>query len=115
MLAWSNRLDAMGARPTMATVIRRPRPDAPAQSPSVRLHVDGVRSRRCSRLGAGAADGLGRVLVAGARQTFGIIPVLDLLVGSRSSDQSAATLETLEDDPLYRWATHLYLPAQYLS
>ncbi len=47
--------------------------------------------------------------------TFGVIPVLDHVVGSRPSNPSAATSDRLDGDPLYRWATYLYLPAQYLS
>ena len=47
--------------------------------------------------------------------TFGIIPVLDYLVGADAENPPDSALARLENDPFYRWATYLYLPIQYLS
>lgn len=48
--------------------------------------------------------------------TFVVIPVMDLLVGGTSvGEPTENELESLDTDPFYRWATNLYLPAQYLS
>jgi alkane 1-monooxygenase len=47
--------------------------------------------------------------------TFGIIPVLDYLVGPDSENPPDSALAQLEDDRFYRWATYLYLPIQYVS
>ncbi|MGK2867855.1 MAG: alkane 1-monooxygenase, partial [Mycobacterium sp.] len=48
--------------------------------------------------------------------TFVVIPVMDRLMGARSTGKPTENeLECLDTDPFYRWATDLYLPAQYLS
>ncbi|WP_428838973.1 alkane 1-monooxygenase [Mycobacterium kyorinense] len=47
--------------------------------------------------------------------TFGIIPVLDHLVGPDADNPPDSVVAQLEDDRFYRWATYLYLPSQYLS
>lgn len=44
-----------------------------------------------------------------------IIPVLDYLVGPDSENPPDSVLHYLEQDRYYRWATYLYLPAQYMS
>jgi alkane 1-monooxygenase len=46
---------------------------------------------------------------------FGVIPVLDHLVGPDSQNPADSVLAWLEHDRFYRWATYLYLPGQYLS
>jgi alkane 1-monooxygenase len=46
---------------------------------------------------------------------FGILPLLDRLVGPDSDNPSDSALQWLENDPFYRWLTYLYLPGQYLS
>ncbi len=46
---------------------------------------------------------------------FGMIPLLDHIVGSDSDSPPDSALAWLEDDPFYRWVTYLYLPGQYLS
>ena len=46
---------------------------------------------------------------------FGLIPLLDHIVGSDSESPPDSALAWLEDDPFYRWVTYLYLPGQYLS
>lgn len=47
--------------------------------------------------------------------TFVIIPVMDYLVGRSVGESTESEFESLDTDPFYRWATKLYLPAQYLS
>jgi alkane 1-monooxygenase len=61
------------------------------------------------------ATGLGVFWWAGPIVMFGIIPVLDYLVGSDAENPPESALAWLETDPYYRWATYLYLPTQYLS
>lgn len=51
----------------------------------------------------------------GLAVTFGIIPLLDRLVGSDSKDLSEDVLKRIEHDRFYRWATYCYLPNQYLA
>lgn len=46
---------------------------------------------------------------------FGIIPVLDEVVGADVDNPPDSALARLENDRFYRWATYLYLPLQYLS
>jgi alkane 1-monooxygenase len=52
---------------------------------------------------------------AGPIVTFGIIPVLDYVIGSDSANPPESALAWLQDDRFYRWATYFYLPSQYLS
>jgi alkane 1-monooxygenase len=48
--------------------------------------------------------------------TFVVIPVMDHLWRGNSTGEPAENeTESLDTDPFYRWATTLYLPAQYLS
>ncbi|MDR3660255.1 MAG: alkane 1-monooxygenase [Mycobacterium sp.] len=47
--------------------------------------------------------------------TFGLIPLLDHAVGADPQTAPEDAISRLEDDPFYRLATHLFLPAQYLS
>lgn len=51
----------------------------------------------------------------GAIVAFGLMPLLDYLVGPNSDNPPDSALEGLENDPFYRWATYLFLPIQYLS
>ncbi|MDG4666895.1 alkane 1-monooxygenase [Mycobacterium sp. 236(2023)] len=46
---------------------------------------------------------------------FIVIPALDHLVGPDSDNPPDSALTWLENDRYYRWATYIYLPAQYLS
>lgn len=46
---------------------------------------------------------------------FVIIPTLDYLVGPDADNPPDGALAWLENDRYYRWATYIYLPAQYLS
>src|SRR3954447_7624063 len=59
--------------------------------------------------------GLGVFWWAGPILMFGIIPVLDYLVGSDKANPPDSARAWLENDPCYRWATYMYLPAQYIS
>jgi alkane 1-monooxygenase len=61
------------------------------------------------------ATGLGVFWWAGPIVMFGIIPVLDYLVGQDTENPPESALAWLETDAYYRWATYLYLPTQYLS
>lgn len=51
----------------------------------------------------------------GPALAFVVMPILDHLVGPDSSSAPDSVLAWLERDPFYRLATHLFLPAQYLS
>lgn len=46
---------------------------------------------------------------------FGVIPVLDLVVGTDTTNPPEEVVPFLEQDRWYRWITYLYLPLQYLS
>ncbi|WP_308170636.1 alkane 1-monooxygenase [[Mycobacterium] fortunisiensis] len=46
---------------------------------------------------------------------FVLMPLLDHLVGTDSSNPAEGAYVDLDRDPWYRWATCLYLPNQYLS
>ena len=50
----------------------------------------------------------------GSLLTFGLVPLLDHIIGPEA-EKAPGDLRSLEDDPFYRIATHLFLPAQYLS
>jgi alkane 1-monooxygenase len=52
---------------------------------------------------------------SGPMLMFLVIPALDYLVGPDSENPPDSVLTHLEQDRYYRWATYLYLPAQYLS
>lgn len=52
---------------------------------------------------------------SGPLLTFIVIPVLDYVVGLDSENPPDDALAWLERDRYYRWATFLYLPAQYLA
>jgi alkane 1-monooxygenase len=59
--------------------------------------------------------GLGVFWWSGPLMTFIAIPLLDFLVGPDAENPPDSALAWLEHDRYYRWATYLYLPAQYLS
>jgi alkane 1-monooxygenase len=61
------------------------------------------------------ATGMGAFWWTGPITMFGIIPILDYLVGPDTENPPESALAWLEKDPYYRWATYLYLPTQYLS
>lgn len=59
--------------------------------------------------------GLGAFWWAGPILAFGVIPVLDHMIGPDADNPPDSALAWLENDRMYRWATYLYLPNQYLS
>ena len=44
---------------------------------------------------------------------FGVIPVIDVLVGRDAQNPPEELLDWLEEDRFYRWITYLFLPLQY--
>jgi alkane 1-monooxygenase len=46
---------------------------------------------------------------------FGMVPLLDRVIGPDTDNPPDSALTWLEEDPFYRWVTYLYLPGQYLS
>ena len=44
---------------------------------------------------------------------FGIIPLIDLIVGYDSTNPPDDVIEALENDKYYRWVTYIYIPVQY--
>ncbi|MFW0151036.1 alkane 1-monooxygenase [Mycobacterium sp. smrl_JER01] len=65
---------------------------------------------------AGAAlTGWGVFWWSGPVLMFFVIPALDYLVGPDADNPPDSALARLENDRFYRWATYLYLPAQYVS
>ncbi|MGS2614418.1 alkane 1-monooxygenase [Micromonospora sp. LZ34] len=46
---------------------------------------------------------------------FGLIPIVDLLIGDDRSNPPEAAVPQLAADGYYRWLTYLYLPAQYAA
>ena len=61
------------------------------------------------------ATGIRAFWWAGPILAFGVVPVLDHIIGPDPDNPPDSVLAWLENDPLYRWATYLYLPNQYLS
>ena len=61
------------------------------------------------------ATGLGEFWWAGPILAFGVIPVLDHMIGPDADNPPDSALAWLENDRMYRWATYLYLPNQYGS
>ncbi len=59
--------------------------------------------------------GSGRFWWSGPALMLLIIPLLDYLVGPDSENPPDSVLAYLEQDRYYRWATYIYLPAQYVS
>ena len=46
---------------------------------------------------------------------FGLIPLVDLLIGDDRRNPPEAAVPALQRSPYYRWITYLYLPAQYAA
>ena len=61
------------------------------------------------------ATGLGAFWWAGPILAFGVIPVLDHMIGPDADNPPDSALAWLENNRMYRWATYLYLPNQYGS
>jgi alkane 1-monooxygenase len=59
--------------------------------------------------------GLGVMWFFGPVFVFGVMPILDTLVGKDSDNPPDSVISWLEQDRYYRWCTYLYLPLQYAS
>src|SRR5258708_36146251 len=59
--------------------------------------------------------GAGAFWFAGPVVVFGVIPVLDWLVGSDTSNPPESMVGALEEDRYYRLCTYAFLPLQYAS
>ncbi len=46
---------------------------------------------------------------------FGLVPLVDLLVGIDPNNPPDEVLERLEEDRFYRWITYAFIPMQYLA
>ncbi|MEU7901522.1 alkane 1-monooxygenase [Actinoplanes sp. NPDC049118] len=46
---------------------------------------------------------------------FGVIPVLDVLIGDDRANPPEDAVPALQASPYYRWITYLYLPAQFAA
>ncbi|MBD8505550.1 fatty acid desaturase, partial [Hoyosella sp. G463] len=57
--------------------------------------------------------GIGAFWWAGFPIVFGLIPLLDMIIGDDGENAPDEFIEELENDPFYRWVTYLYLPLQY--
>jgi alkane 1-monooxygenase len=62
-----------------------------------------------------ALTGLGFFWFFGPLFVFGVMPLLDTLVGKDSANPPDSVIKWLEQDRYYRWCTYLYLPIQYFS
>lgn len=47
--------------------------------------------------------------------TFGLVPLMDVVVGNDTSNPPDSQVAAIESDRWYRWLTYAYLPLQYLS
>ena len=61
------------------------------------------------------ATGLGVFWWWGPMFLFGIMPVLDHVIGKDAENPPDSALKHLEDDRYYRWCTYLFLPLQYAA
>ena len=59
--------------------------------------------------------GLGAFWFFGPVFVFGVMPVLDGLIGDDAANPPDSVVQWLEQDRYYRWCTYLYLPLQYAS
>jgi alkane 1-monooxygenase len=65
--------------------------------------------------GLASATGQGVLWWVGPMFLFGVMPVLDGLVGKDAGNPPESVIAQLEDDRYYRWCTYLFLPLQYAS
>jgi alkane 1-monooxygenase len=59
--------------------------------------------------------GLGVMWWFGPAFVFGLIPLLDVIIGKDSSNPPDSAIKWLEQDRYYRWCTYLFLPLQFVS
>jgi alkane 1-monooxygenase len=65
--------------------------------------------------GLATATGLGLFWWTGPLFVFGVMPVLDWLIGKDAENPPESAIAHLEEDRFYRWCTYLFLPLQYAS
>jgi alkane 1-monooxygenase len=65
--------------------------------------------------GLAAATGLGVFWWWGPFFVFGVLPLMDSLIGKDSDNPPDSAIKWLEQDRYYRWCTYAFLPLQYLS
>ncbi len=61
------------------------------------------------------ATGLSMFWYFGPLFVFGVIPLVDLLVGIDPNNPPDEVIERLENDRYYRWVTYAFIPMQYLA
>jgi len=61
------------------------------------------------------ATGVGLLWFFGPLFVFGVMPVLDRVIGDDTANPPDSVVQWLEQDRYYRWCTYLYLPLQYAS
>jgi alkane 1-monooxygenase len=61
------------------------------------------------------ATGIGLLWFFGPLFVFGVMPVLDRVIGDDTANPPDSVVQWLEQDRYYRWCTYLYLPLQYAS
>lgn len=59
--------------------------------------------------------GVGLLWFFGPLFVFGVMPVLDRVIGDDTANPPESVVQWLEQDRYYRWCTYLYLPLQYAS
>jgi alkane 1-monooxygenase len=59
--------------------------------------------------------GLGLLWFWGPIFVFGLMPVLDTMIGKDSANPPDSVVKWLEQDRYYRWCTYAYIPLQYLA
>ena len=62
-----------------------------------------------------AATGLGIFWWFGPFFLYGVMPLLDGVIGKDAENPPDSAIKHLEEDRYYRWCTYLYLPLQYAS
>jgi alkane 1-monooxygenase len=65
--------------------------------------------------GMAELSGLGIAYWFGPFVVFGVIPLLDAVIGKDSENPPDSAIKYLEQDRYYRWCTYLFLPLQFAS
>ena len=65
--------------------------------------------------GLAEATGLGVMWWFGPAFVFGVVPLLDTIIGKDSASPPDSAIKWLEQDRYYRWCTYLFLPLQFAS
>jgi alkane 1-monooxygenase len=61
------------------------------------------------------ATGIGAFWFWGPMFVFGVMPVLDTLIGKDSANPPDSVVTWLEQDRFYRWCTYVFIPLQYVA